>query len=460
MMQKMCFFALLICCEVLGERALWAMSSIEPNKTFSMNVGEFVRLKTFVTDADLQVSRRGIVDLQYSEQEQVWQVTAIRGGFVVLYEKKKGEGEERRYFIKVNTSEETKEDGRGLPDLPLWICKNKGILCDEDTGQISGRSSSFEWFLKARDFCKQEDSCFFKVSLTDEGRFRWKVKLKAALGSKFEIVINNFDTAQATTYCGDFSIDEKKSWVDHATGGAVSAGNLFISCLEKTQIIKYRVKARVFLIEDNAAKEIGLSSVVAGAARLGGDISLDAHAKLENYIKEHKATVIGEPVFRVNAGKEARISSGGEFQTINIIHNGAVDSRSSEKDVSLGWKQHGLDFTIEPRPSGYHQVHIKFKMLLKNRNAEESDRPSLQTNTFASEFDVKLNDPVILGGVDFSIKGENSSGPFLLDRVPILGPLFRVRSNAEEHSKLYLWFVLAEDTGGMHPGDGFKKFTY
>ncbi len=435
---------------------LVAEASLEPNVIHPMNVGDTVLLSLPET-SDLQVSRRGLIDLQYTEG--VWHVTALRGGFVVLYEKTKSEGDGKRYFIKVNTSEEVRAYERETMDLPLWICSRSGIRCNEKTGVVAGVASSYEWYFKAKDFCSRDDGCFFEVSLTNAGRFSWEGFLKASVEPRFKVQLDGRLMPYITGFCGNMKREDVKKWIDEVTGGAVSKGGVTVRCQEEWLEEKYRVKARIFLIEDNAAQELGLSTFTSASGSASeAKLSFDMRAKLENYLRQNRAEIIGEPVFRVNSGKEAHIASGGEFQSLTSVYPLVTQQQEGGKKASLGWKEHGLQITLDVKPIDMQKVRVRFKCSLKNRNPGEGDQTALQTNSIGSEVDMKLNDPIIMGGVDVSSQGNHESGPLIFDKIPILGPLFKLRSNENQRVRLYLWLIVDHDLGGEDPSRGLKTF--
>lgn len=344
-------------------------------KNLTLIVGDS-QVVHFPLGTDLTVSRRGVVDLFHAGNGN-WEITALRGGFAVIDGKDAVTGDSRppRVFVTVLAA----DDRHALiapPDLPDWICKAKGVRCQRDAGIVQGQVDEPLWWQRAQDFCRKNEACLFAVELSEQGRLK--------------------------------------------------------------QQTRYRLAAKIFLIEDGAAQELGFdddTKVTVDAVRGKSDFAL--LSRLRAMARDHKAEIISEPLFRLTPGQETQLINGGEFQVVERESDG-----NGSHDVT-SWKQHGLVLKILLTPLGKGRARLTYDLSLKSPTENHA---ALSVNSLKSEVELPLGTPVLVGVLDLEARlGETHETPPLAS-IPLIGPLFRGSGNQASKSRLGFWLHLEEDT--------------
>lgn len=351
----------------------------------ALSVGES-RVVRFPDGTDLSVSRRGIVDLFHAGGGN-WEITALRSGFAVVDGRDAATGESRppRLFITVAPAGEPGVFA-GRPELPAWLCKPRGIRCERDAGIVSGTTDDPLWLRRAEGFCERGDACLVAVALSASGQARRRER--------------------------------------------------------------YRLAAKIFLVEDGAAEELGFD----GAA----DVVLEAPpgrtdatllSRLRALARDHKAEVLGEPLFRLTPGREVQLVNGGEFQVLERSRESG-DAR----DVTA-WKQHGLALKLRLSPLPQARAKLAYDLSLKSPT---DARTALTVNSLQSEVDLPVGSPVLVGVLDLEARLEDQRRTPPFAAIPLIGPLFQGFGKRASKSRLGFWLHLTEDDDGALTGPWTK----
>lgn len=341
-------------------------------RSFALAVGES-QIVRFPSGTDLAVSRRGVVDL-FHQGDGIWELTALRAGFVVIDGRDAATGDARppRIFVTVAPSGERPAFAE-LPDLPAWLCKPKGVRCDKGAGIVAGVSDDPLWLRRGAAYCDRGDACLFAVHLSADG--------------------------------------------------------------QRTNPTRYRLAAKIFLMEDGAAEELGFSpeAAVAFTAPPGkADVSL--LARLRALARDHKAEILGEPLFRLTPGQEAALVNGGEFQVLE---------RGKDGDAPVtAWKQHGLALKLTLSPLSDGRARLAYDLSLK---APADGRSALTVNSLKSEVELPVGTPVLVGILDLEAKRQDAQTAPPFSSIPLIGPLFRGSGGQASKSRLGLWLHLEGD---------------
>lgn len=355
------------------------------SRSLALAVGESEVVR-FPAGTDLAVSRRGVVDL-FHAGDGSWEITALRAGFAVIDGRDAVTGEARppRVFVTVASADERPSFGEHL-DLPAWLCKPRGVRCDKAAGIVSGRVDDPLWLQRAADFCAHANACLFAVDLSEKGQ----------------------------------------------------AGRRG----------RYRLAAKIFLVEDGAAEELGFDgdARVAFSAPAGkADVTL--LSRLRALASVHQAEILGEPLFRMTPGEEVQLVSGGEFQV-----QGRSTGSGNDRDGTT-WKQHGLALKLRLTPLAAGRARLTYDLSLKSPTAS---RTALTVNSLHSEVDLPVGSPMLVGILDLEARLDDSQDVPPLASIPLIGPLFHGQGHQATKSRLGFWLHLAEDADDALTGPWTK----
>ncbi len=354
-------------------------------RSLALSVGESEVVR-FPPGTDLAVSRRGVVDL-FHAGDGSWEITALRAGFAVVDGRDAVTGDARppRVFVTVASTDGRPSFVERL-ELPAWLCKPRGVRCDKAAGIVSGRVDDPLWLQRAADFCAHGNACLFAVDLSDKGH-------------------------------------------------AARRG-------------RYRLAAKIFLVESGAAEELGFDgdARVAVSAHAGkADVTL--LSRLRALASAHKAEILAEPLFRMTPGEEAQLVNGGEFQVL-----GRSTGAGTDHEVTT-WKQHGLALKLRLTPLAAGRARLTYDLSLKSPSAS---RTALTVNSLHSEVDLPVGSPVLVGILDLEARLDDSRDVPPFASIPLIGPLFRGQGHQSTKSRLGFWLHLAEDADDALTGPWTK----
>lgn len=413
-----------------------------PMERLVMRVGEDTEW-TFAVGSDLTVSRRGVIDL-YHLGDGRWQITALRSGVVVVEANLRSNNSHqlvRRTVIEVSPRPDRDGD-RSIPSsvqaVPTWICASPHISCDESSGVVAGTTSDFRWFRRARAACRTARTCSFQVTLHPKALLIWRQQLAAALGEGFELLELPEQRFVASTFCGRGHRHDREALADALTDGALHNGDLVLNCQEGDSTSRYQLAARIFLVEESAASQLGFSddtqlTLQAPNARATASVM----AQLRALARERRAEIVGEPLVHLVANDTVRIMSGGEFQVAD--YNG--DDNSQPR---ASWKQHGLQMNFTVTPLNATTARLAYELTLSAKASGSNS--ALNVNALTSSVDLKLAEPQVVALLNLKSEGQSSDKTLHLSNLPILGPLFRLVAEESSRSRLVAWLKLGSVT--------------
>jgi hypothetical protein len=420
-------------------------------RQLSLRPGESATV-SYPIGTDLTVSRRGIVDA-FSSGDGRWQLTALRGGFVVVDAKDATTGEPRppRLLIEVHGARDEAPTTPAIPPLsgpPPWVCTTPGIKCDQGAGIVRGTTDSYLWYVRARTACRESEGCLFAATLSKAGTNAWIDALQAQVGDHFGIIASAAGIPALTTYCAASGRPRRTNDADDLTDGAVTSGLLHLRCLDEDDPRAFRLSVRVFLVESAAARELGIDQQInataqAPARTISTSTSWSILAKLKALATDHRAESIGEPVVRIHPNVPVNIVSGGEFQVFEHIVRAAHDDEPEER---AAWKQFGLTMKLMAAAVSPKVMHLAYDLSFKSRT-QASDL-ALTVNAIKSDVNVTPGGPpVMAGALDLKASSDDHQRVPLLSHLPILGPLFTLTGKEQSSSRLLVWLELADDDG-------------
>ena len=414
----------------------------EPNsRHIRMRAGETQEI-SYPAGTDLAVSRRGIVDVFHLGDGR-WQVTALHAGFVVIdaHDAISSETKWPRLFIDiVSIHSEDQSDIQSSWELPQWLCRGPNLLCQRESGIISGTVKSYVWFAHARETCRSVAGCYFDVTLDPAAYALWIGDLRQMLGQSYTVLPGAGPVPTVEVYCGRVGRDRWRDEADALTNRAVSEGRVWLRCRDEFSRTPFRLQVRMYSLLASDASALGLDPQIDARMTLPlSHSNAGILSRLEALTKEHRAEVIAEPVIRLTPNQRAEILSGTEFQVIEHVVRSERQGASS--DVS-SWKQQGLSLRVNLAPLTADRVRLSYEMTLKTK---ADGITSLNVNELKSEIDLVLGAPAMVGILDLRGSGSDSSGVPILGKLPLIGPLFHRNSVEKVKSRLLLWLTVHSD---------------
>ena len=399
-------------------------------------------------DATLNVSRRGVVDLHLLGDDR-WRVTALHSG-VVLIEARAPDAEPHeavRYLIDVAPAaeERKRERGRNVA-LPEWLCAPDLIRCDSATGIVSGTAPSWGWLVQAADACQPAHGCLLQAGLDEAARASWKAALAAfAAPEKISVSAEGFVQFGRPCAEGDGPAPERAPFPE----GLVPKSRLAERCLPAFADPGYELSARIFLVDEADARNLGFDSNVDATLAAGLHVAPTATAaalsRLEALASQHRATVVGEPRLRLLPGRDVTLRAGGEFQVAEFRdeHRGAATNDTHERvPAAASWKQTGLEMTVRAGVLQGEAAHLDFDAALRLRARTAGD-PMLTVGSVHSSFDLPLGVPQLAATLDLATDADGGTETPIFARMPLIGPLFQTSAREHARHRLVVWLTLA-----------------
>lgn len=383
----------------------------------------------FPEGTDIAVSRRGVVDLHHAGGG-VWQITGLRAGLVAIAAKGSNEGE--RVIVSVSAPHDAAGEKGPEASIPAWLCAPRGVVCNDEAGLVSGTVESPDWFLHARRTCNEVEGCSFHARLSPDGRRQWRERASASLGSTYAVEVSASDVLVIEGPCEK----DQKHDADKLLHGAITSGDALVRC--KPAVARYRLAARIYLVEEDAAKRLGFDAETnVGATTKPWLAEASLATRLEALAASRHASILGEPVVYLAAHAPVKIASGGEFQVVDHATPHSPEPRAS-------WKQHGLAMQLTAAPRDDGRVRLAYELSLKGRAA--TSESALSLNAVSSSVDVALGEAQAAALLDLSSEDARTRETPVLASIPLIGPLFTSRGDAKARSRLVVWLCLtAED---------------
>lgn len=375
-----------------------AALEVEP---LTLAVGEAATIDVGEEDT-IHVSRKGPVDIVLV-RAGVWQVVGLRPGVVVVTVRDaNGDEVARRLYNVVELSTHK----HPLFDNNIWhnfICKRKGVRCDLVNHAVYGVSDDFRWFATAKVQCAKQQPCLFHVVLKPESADRTLKHLSKQLAPWYQVQILPGGEVLATEDCqGDKPTSDR---VNFLTDGGVEEGWLRVECSSSVWRSPLTFRAKVFLIEANAADELGLDWESINFRKI-------PEAKLNALSRAGVVRIVAEPEIQFRPMETLGFHDGGEFFAEG---EGEADSKVQH------WKKYGFIFSGIAKFVGENRVALSYEVEL----SQVSSGSGLKKSSIKSEVEMALGKVTLLGFMKNISVERSGEEHLILAHIPILGPLFR-----------------------------------
>jgi len=409
------------------------------NDNVILSIGEAFEI-ALPESASIHISRKGIVDVQVLPSKL--RLVGVKNGLVVLtLTQAQNSEEDLKYFITVQTKEDNVP--KSIEDLKN-LCEGAGLFFQDKTQEIRGSTSAVFLFYRIKQLCESKKPCTFNAFLSEDAVKKVQTDLSESYGPTYEVSVKANGAIAVLVPCNEkISEKEQGKVLQHLSGSELLQKNILIACKKDWYSGYYTLYAKMIVMENGTAKDIGLQSKLELKGALLNPVS---QSKLElglhNALKNKKAKLIGEPVIWLLSGVDARAESGSE---ILVLRSGSASS----KHAKYVWKQIGLDLKVKVFPLDATKVRLQYSFLISSAS---NDGGQIQRNKLESEVELSLEKSAIVGGIQFKTSGDTKDSLPLIDSIPIFGPLFRRSEENENESNIFLYFYLTNPKSEMSWG--------
>jgi hypothetical protein len=371
-----------------------------PVTTWTLNVGEWRELGSSIKK--IHLTRRAVVQAVKNEQG-VWQVGALRKGYVIL--SYFTDREQKQIAIYVKNREEF---------FPEWVC-NK-LICDSKNRQVSGTSSNHKHFFMAKKWCSKHMYCIFTARLAKNQQIIIEKLIRKRAAKALSIEVSRQ---------GEVSVKKKcvaaKDKIDFAD---IPKEFIVIKCvdIDKEHFYEVVIETWVEKVGTSAEKDFNTKLV-----RSIKDFKLTKSILSLSENDRKKTNSIYRTVQKVKTilGKETLVSVGSDIET----------NKFTSRGKKIFWKKTGASFKFLLSPK---EDKLLVNYTLKIRHPSYAKASNIHTNTISSYAFIKEEVVVLL----CSLKVKNSAS---LDNwseffrgLPILSPFFIKHNHASAHAKISL----------------------
>lgn len=291
--------------------------------------------------------------------------------------------------------------------IALW-CEKKSIICD--------------------------------LSLSASGQKSLTTKLNSALPRNYYVKVREFGLATVYFPCDESKktdLKEKQALVKKIVKNFWNLEKLSYVC-QASSLNTFIFQAKIVVMETQEAKQLGFHADSLFSLSLADpSYHISSLHHLQNLVKNKKAHVVGEPLLFVQQNQEMQVKSGGEIPVMN-------SDRNKNEPADLQWKTFGLDLKVKIVPLDEQQVSLTYVISLSLPKAF-GGKYSFQSNNIQSCIKLDLGSPKQIAAITLSSKSQEHDYRTGFSKLPLIGPLFKVKENDYGLSKLFLWVAIAED---------------
>ena len=392
--------------------ALMLAAVPETTTSIVMTAGE-TKIMPLFTGRDVLVSRKGIVKVAHLNGD-MFELIALKEGVVLVQER---DDPQQRLLVKVQrrTSKSAELDRRE-------ICSAAGVVCRAAT--IGGTTASLEVFLRARASC--DERCLFTLKLAEQTAQRWQDNLQQLLGKQYTVAQHGNAQLVASVFCRQQNGRRERQLADALSGGQVSRGVVRVVCMNHFDFSQYQLTAKIVLFKQSEAQEMGFADLQ--------QLVLLRPERLDWQKLRNISRVIGEPKFSLVNGAQAKFETGGEIQYTGY---------DKHNNTSIAWKFYGLSLQVQLDKINDEQAQLQLDFALKN--PATADNSNINSSRFTSTVLLKVAQPKAVSVIGYHNSVVAKRTLPVLNRVPIVGPLFNNQKNERALHKIIIWFTLAYD---------------
>lgn len=362
---------------------------------------------------ELNISKKGIITADYIEEGK-WQLTALKKGevFVRLGPK----------YWRIIVSEGVKNH------IPLWICGVKGVTCHHESQSISGTLNSFTLFQKISMQCIPKKGCLNDLLLGPNGQEQMATQIRKIVP---ELLFSVNQWGQINVDSCDPPLRLKE--IRERLVVFVSEKKVFLNCSQKSVKSNFKVEVKAVHLQSHKQKTLGIDQYFLSIEFAKGLFSKKMTVEARD--SKDRLSLVGNPIFAVSLNHPTEVISGGELKE-TVIGSGG-------REQTVQWKNYGLHIKTEVRPQINEKYFMDFEF---NLTRPQNGGGSLSKNRVKSKVQVQLSDPILVGSLNLNSEDWSYVSNPVLEKIPIIGPLFQYNNESESSHSLLLWLTLEENT--------------
>lgn len=418
------FFTILVLCFV----PFSLLSEEEKFKDLEIQVGESLEIP-FKEEDSLQISRKGIVDVQILEKKI--RVVGLKSGIVVLSMKNYNEKFSYfKYYFRVSKKESSPED-----NFLEKLVYQAGLKFEESTYTVSGETDQFYSFYRLSKLCKKRQRCLSHISLNKKGQRKIHDHVQKILGPSYDLEVKKNGKILIFAPCSEKEslLKGHREFISHLLEGEEFDKEFDIVCRTMKDSRLYILQSKMIVMESNIAKDLGLESPNLVVSDMLSKVNLKLHSALQ----DKKAELVGAPVIKIQSGSEAYLESGSEY-----LYHG--DSAYKDKELYTEWKSIGLSLNVKLLAQSEDKVHLNYDFRISNPSSRDNRR--ILTNRISGSILLEEKKSKLVGSIKFTTEGSHEQSNPLIESVPIIAPLFKQSSSNRAESSIFLEFYLESET--------------
>lgn len=398
-------------------------------RNMKMTPGESISVQ-YPAGSEVKVSRKGVIDI-FEVSDTTWQLTALRGGLVIV-DAVDGSGTPQlpRLFIDVKST-----DGPDrLPvtvGIPDWICQRKHIRCEQEEGVVSGTVHDYKWFLSARSWCNTSRSCRLFTTLTTGSRTELETFIKERINKDLILSVTALGDILITAICDPLTPEYYLKSIEAAFPHLLDSNVLTFQCNVSQAAYRITVKARK--IAHSHGQTIGydrdVDHTVISSPALTSTFAVKN--KLKNEQIESESETLGEPTFLATANIEFSALIGGELPYASTNKHDVEEYR---------WKEYGLSIKGTIKSAQGNLIRSSIEVFLKS--VQDQPAKGLNTSSIKSNFETIEGQWSLIGELELNLALNNESRTMFLASIPIIGPLFRLNQSSKSDARLQTWIKI------------------
>ena len=250
-----------------------------------------------------------------------------------------------------------------------------------------------------------------------------------------KVIIDPRTNAVMTRYCGDETVlTQSITWLDSPVRQIEIAAEI-VQVNDSVQE-QLGVNWQATLLDSaqqggSADVSLGIASAPVSLALSGRSGTMNLSATLDWLERNGSANIIARPKIVTSEGQSARIESGTEvpYQVM------------SDDSLSVEFRQAGLVLEVTPEVKDATTLLLNLKIHQDSVGDMVNGVPSLETNRVQTQVEVQNQETLVLGGIFREERLVTVSKVPVLGDVPLLGGLFRQRTEQQEKRELLVFIT-------------------
>ena len=250
-----------------------------------------------------------------------------------------------------------------------------------------------------------------------------------------KVIIDPRTNAVMTRYCGDETVlTQSITWLDSPVRQIEIAAEI-VQVNDSVQE-QLGVNWQATLLDSaqqggSADVSLGIASAPVSLALSGRSGAMNLSATLDWLERNGSANIIARPKIVTSEGQSARIESGTEvpYQVMN------------DDSLSVEFRQAGLVLEVTPEVKDATTLLLNLKIHQDSVGDMVNGVPSLETNRVQTQVEVQNQETLVLGGIFREERLVTVSKVPVLGDVPLLGGLFRQRTEQQEKRELLVFIT-------------------